>query len=74
MEAFEGQRVVLARKKNTMARYEWTGAEPEGMYDLELAEDLGARWENDELVTYDLPGLVALYEYHKNDEYLIDND
>lgn len=74
MEAAEGQRVVLARRKNTMARFEWTGDEPEGMYDLEVAEDMGARWEDDELVTYDLPGLMALYEYHKNNDYLIDND
>ncbi len=57
-----------------MARHRWTGAEPDGMYELDVAEGLGAVWEADELVTYDLPGLVALYEYHKNNEYLIDND
>ena len=69
-----GQRVVLARKTNTIARHQWTGAEPHEMYELEVAESLGAVWEGDELVTYDLPGLTALYEYHKSDEYLIDND
>ena len=69
-----GQRVVLARRTNNIARHQWTGAEPDGMYELDVAEGLGAAWEGDELVTYDLPGLVALYEYHKNDEYLIDND
>ena len=73
-DAISGQRVVLARKTNNIARHRWTGAEPDGMYELDVAEGLGAAWEGDELVTYDLPGLVALYEYHKNDEYLIDND
>jgi hypothetical protein len=69
-----GQRVVLARRTDTVARHQWTGAEPDGMFELDVAEGLGARWEGAELVTYDLPGLVALYEYHKHDEYLIDND
>jgi len=26
------------------------------------------------LVVYDLPGFIALYEYHQGDDYLIDND
>jgi predicted alpha/beta-fold hydrolase len=74
MEAVEGERVVLARKKTNMARFEWTGSEPDGLYDLEEAEELGARWEGDELVTYDLPGFSGLYEYYRNNDYLIDND
>lgn len=74
MEALSGERVVLVRRTDNIARHRWTGAEPEGMYEIDVAEELGARWEGDELVTYDLPGLVALYEYHKNNEYLIDND
>lgn len=74
MEALSGERVVLVRRMDNVARHRWTGAEPEGMYEIDVAEDLGARWEGDELVTYDLPGLIALYEYHKNNEYLIDND
>jgi hypothetical protein len=69
-----GQRTVLVRREKGMVRFRWTGAEPDGMYDVELAEELGARWEGDELVTYDLPGLTALYEYHQGDDYLIDND
>jgi hypothetical protein len=44
------------------------------MYEVEVAEELGARWEGDELVTYDLAGLSALYEYHQGDDYMIDND
>ncbi len=69
-----GERVVLVRKENSMTRYRWTGAEPSGMYQVEVAEELGARWEGHELVTYDVDGLHALYEYHKNGEYMIDND
>lgn len=74
MSAMEGQRMVLARKDKGMVGLRWTGAEPDGMYDVELAEELGAKWEGNELVTYDLPGLVALWEYHQGDDYLIDND
>ncbi len=57
-----------------MVKFRWTGAEPSGMFEIEVAEMLGARWEGDELVTYDLDGLQALYEYHQGDDYLIDND
>ncbi|MHB1535105.1 MAG: hypothetical protein ACYC1D_10985 [Acidimicrobiales bacterium] len=74
MTATEGQRVVLARKENTMLRYRWTGAEPDGLYDIELAEEMGAKWEGDELVTYDLEGFTQLLAYHSGDDYLIDND
>jgi len=69
-----GERVVLVRKENSMTKYRWTGAEPTGMYDVEIAEELGAKWEGKELVTYDLEGFHALYEYHQNDDYMIDND
>lgn len=57
-----------------MVRFRWTGEEPSGMFDVEVAEGLGARWEGDELVTYDREGLHSLYEYHQGDDYLIDND
>jgi hypothetical protein len=69
-----GNRVVLCRRENSMVRFRWTGAEPSGMFEVEVAEGLGARWEGDELVTYDLDGLHALYEYHQGDDYMIDND
>ncbi|MFN2569908.1 MAG: hypothetical protein ABR564_09980 [Candidatus Dormibacteria bacterium] len=69
-----GERVVLVRRTNSMTPYRWTGVEPEGFYDVEAAEELGARWEGDELVTYDLPHFLGLYEYFKNNDYLIDND
>jgi hypothetical protein len=70
----EGARVVLVRKENSMTGYRWTGAEPDGMYEVEVAEGLGATWEGDELVTYDLEGLEGLYQYHRDGEYMIDND
>jgi hypothetical protein len=38
------------------------------------AEELGATWEDDELVTYDYPAMVQLIEYHEEDAYLPDND
>jgi hypothetical protein len=57
-----------------MVKYRWTGSEPSGMFEVEVAEELGALWEGDELVTYDLAGLNALYEYHQGDDYMIDND
>jgi hypothetical protein len=69
-----GERVVLVRRGNTMTPYFWTGVEPEGLYEVETAEELGARWEGDELVTYDLPRFLVLYEYLDKDEYLSDND
>lgn len=68
------QRVVLARKERSMVRQRWTGAEPDGLSDPEVAEELGAKWEGDELVTYDLEGLTQLLAYHTGNEYLIDND
>lgn len=35
---------------------------------------VGARWEGKQLVTCDLEGFRAVYEYHQGDDYLIDND
>lgn len=57
-----------------MVPYRWTGAEPEGLYEVEVAEELGAQWEGNELVTYDLPDFLGLYEYLQKGEYLNDND
>ena len=68
------QRVVLGRKENSMVGFHWTGAEPEGMYEIDVAEELGARWEGAELVTYDIEALRGVWDYHQNGEYMIDND
>lgn len=70
----EGKRVVLVRKEKSMTRYRWTGAEPDGLYDVELAEDLGAKWEGDELVTYDLEGFEEAFEMQQSEDFMIDND
>lgn len=74
MTATEGQRVVLARAEKSMIRYRWTEASPQDLSDPGVAEELGATWEGDELVTYDLEGLTQLLAYYTGDEYLIDND
>lgn len=68
------ERVVLARKApETMVGYQWTGAEPEGMIQPNQAEYMGAVWEGDELVTYDLP-LMQHDWSHRMDGYLEDSD
>jgi hypothetical protein len=69
------ERVVLARKANSsMVRARWTEVCPEGLYKVEDAEELGAQWEGDELVTYDLEGFLHQYQYFEKNEYLPDND
>ena len=35
---------------------------------------MGAQWEGDELVTYDLEGFMEQYEYYESNDYMIDND
>jgi hypothetical protein len=72
----EGVRVVLARRDNfnPMVPFRWTAEAPLGLNDLEWAEELGAKWEGDELVTYDYPTFTDLLEYYENDQYMPDND
>jgi hypothetical protein len=72
----EGERVVLARRDNfnPMVPFRWTAEAPLGLSDLEWAEELGAKWEGDELVTYDYPTFTDLLEYYENDQYMPDND
>lgn len=67
------ERVVLARKENTMVGYRWTGQEPDGLNDDALALEFGAIWEGDELVTYDMESLKWQVE-HMEDDYMWDND
>ena len=67
-------RVVLARRAPwSMVGHQWTGAEPEGLDDIGQAEALGAVWEGDELVTYDLRLFTFNYE-HWGFDYLEDSD
>lgn len=41
--------------------------------DPELLEDLGAKWEGEDLVTYDLTELLERLEPHESADYLSDN-
>ena len=52
----------------------WTGVEPSGMYEVDDAVELGATWEGDELVTYNLADMIELYEYYTTEDWLPDND
>lgn len=67
------QRVVLGRRENSMIGFRWSGAEPTDLSDRDLAEELGAVWEGDELVTYDLASLERQLA-HLPDDYMFDND
>jgi hypothetical protein len=69
-----GERVVLGRKTpDGMVRFQWTGAEPEGMSSTEFAESCGAVWEDDELVTFNLLAFRHNYQ-HSEDGFLEDSD
>lgn len=69
-----GERVVLARKDSrTMVGFQWTGLEPPGLSESDFAEALGAVWEGDQLVTYNLSAFTHAFE-HYADEYLTDPD
>jgi len=67
------ERVVLGRKERSMIGFRWSGQEPDDLNDKDLAEELGAVWEGDELVTYDLASLVRQMR-RMGDEYMFDND
>ncbi len=67
------ERVVLARRTSGFQPFQWTGDEPEELNDEDEALALGAVWEGDELVTYDLPTL-RLQAANEMDDYLNDND
>jgi hypothetical protein len=70
----EDERVVLARKAPwSMVGFQWTGNEPDGLDDMGHAEALGAVWEGDELVTYNISKLKFDFE-HWGFEYLEDSD
>ncbi|MDQ3569658.1 MAG: hypothetical protein M3396_03375 [Actinomycetota bacterium] len=68
------ERVVLGRKDDsTWVGFQWTGQEPEELTDPDEAEAMGAVWEEDELVTYDLPALFRQAK-QSGDYWLEDND
>ncbi|MGH9155191.1 MAG: hypothetical protein ACRD1K_04940 [Acidimicrobiales bacterium] len=67
------ERIVLGRRENSMIGFRWSGAEPKDLNDVKLAEEFGAVWESDELVTYDLQSLAWQME-HMSDDFMYDND
>ncbi len=73
-DGVEGERVVLARKDaRTMVGFQWTGLEPAGLNESDFAVALGAVWEGEQLVTYNLRAFTHAFE-HYTDEYLTDPD
>ncbi|HEX7275943.1 MAG TPA: hypothetical protein VF244_01080 [Acidimicrobiales bacterium] len=70
-----GDRVVLGRRgSSSMVKVHWTEAAPQALYEVGDAEELGAVWEGDELVTYDHEGFCELFAYYESNTYLPDND
>lgn len=67
------ERIVLARRTSGFVPFQWTGAEPEGLDDADVAMALGACWEGDELVTYDLAAFRHGFASFDED-YMSDND
>jgi hypothetical protein len=66
--------VVLARKTpDSFVGFQWSGEEPPGLDDVETAEDLGAVWEGDELVVYNMTAFSHAFE-HAPDGYQYDPD
>ena len=56
-----------------MVGFRWSGKEPDALNDFELALEIGAVWEGDELVTYDMESLEWQIE-HLGDDYMLDTD
>lgn len=67
-------RIVLARSENSMIGWRWTGNEPAGLNDLEVAIQFGAYWDGDELVHDDVDALQWQVEHYNSDDFMQDND
>ncbi len=57
-----------------MVRFRWSDAAPDQLNDVELAQEMGATWEGEELVTYNLGSLAWQMENYRAGEYMSDND
>lgn len=67
-----GRRVVLGRRTPLgMVKFQWLGEEPEGLSDVDLALNMGAEWEGDELVTYNLE--LFNYNYGRWDQQFMED-
>lgn len=70
-----GERVVLGRRGgSSMVKVRWTDKAPANLNDADDAQEMGAKWEGEELVTYDFEGFMEQYEYYESNDYMIDND
>ncbi len=70
-----GERVVLGRKGgSSMVKIRWTDKIPGNINDISDAEEMGAVWEGDELVTHDYEGFMEQYAFYESNDYMIDND
>jgi len=70
-----GERVVLGTKgTSSMVKIRWTDKIPGDINDVDDAQEMGATWEGDELVTYDYDGFLEQYEFYQSNDYMIDND
>lgn len=67
------ERIVLAHRTSGFVPFQWTDEAPEGLNDEDVALAYGARWEDDELVTYDMAGL-RLGVGSEEDDFINDND
>lgn len=68
------ERVVLGQREDSMIGFRWSGNEPGGLNDTGVAEEMGAVWEGDELVHYNMGSLQRQAEIYKEDDYMQDND
>jgi hypothetical protein len=70
-----GERVVLGNKgSSSMVKIRWTDKAPANLNAVDDAEEMGATWEGEELVTYDYDGFMEQYAYYESNDYMIDND
>ena len=51
-----------------MVKIRWTDKAPDALNDIEDAEEMGAKWEGDELVTYDFEGFLEQFAYYESND------
>ncbi|MGH2732757.1 MAG: hypothetical protein ACRDJF_08340 [Actinomycetota bacterium] len=74
MSQGDSDRVVLAHSTPyAFVKLQWTGAEPEGLDDPDWAQALGAVWDGDELVAYNMARFRHNFE-HWFDDFVEDDD